>query len=193
MRVIVICTVLLIASVVALVSGEPAADEEALLNLLPQETPEALATKYLEAYSQGDWTAVAHLSHFDDLVRMKALWMEGWKNDQNTIRRLFGLSEDESLKALDAVALFARMLERFEADDDETLASLVGNQGTRVLGTVEDGQDVHVVYRTNLHLMDVPVPAVDVVTCRAYEKGWLAKIPMDMEAILFAVIKHIDE
>lgn len=193
MKHIVVCMALFVISALLAVAGEPTADEAALLDLRPQESPEALATKYLEAYSKGDWTAVARLSHYDDLIRMKTLWLKGWENDEATVRRFLALSDVESLEDCDPVHLFARMLERFESDDEEALGSLVGNQGVQVLGTVEDGEDVHVVYRTNVHLIDVPVAAVDVVTCRAYKKGWLAKLPMDMEAILFAVFKHIND
>ena len=196
MRTVFADMLLVALSINPVTSAEPHADAAALLDLQPQESPRALATEYLAATSRADWSLVARLSHVDDLQRMKELWMKGWEKDPDTVRELFGLAANESLETFDAVELFARMLERFEEEDDEddnALDSLVGSQGSTVLGTVKDGQDVHVVFRTNVRFMNVPVARTAILTTRAFGKGWLAKVPVDMEAVLFAVLKNIDE
>jgi len=172
--------------------------------LYAQETPAAKKTAtdtslqqffddYMGAMKAGDWQATAKLMHPDALLKFRGLVGALAATDPSGEMgsELLGLQEGESVESIPPDAVFARFMNALVMlvpNLKEILQSTSGD----FLGTVAEGDEMHVVFRAHVSAAGLPMSKVDVTTVRRHGGEWRAVLDADVEAMVQGMLREME-
>jgi hypothetical protein len=129
-------------------------------------TPEAAASAAMESARRGDWVAFEGWMHPDALTKSKQLFRPLVAEDETgqVGRIFFGVSSVKQFDSMSDSAAFVALM--------ANIAKLPGfgdaikNSVFRYVGSVHEGELVHIVHRADTRAMDLAVSQVSVMSLR---------------------------
>lgn len=151
------------------------------------ETPEAYVARSVDAVQEEGMGAIAQFMHPDELVRFKAMIVPLFAVQEDPgaeafAHNLFGpQATAESIAAMPAVDFMRVFLDRMFAQATGGAALRVGDP--QILGSVREGDVVHVVLRSSAGVKEVTVTKVQVTSVKSDGDGWGLMLTGDMEGL----------
>lgn len=151
-----------------------------------QETPEAVAGRFLETLRAGDWAANAALMHPEAVGSFKRLFVELGGDHPEVVDELLGMKLAD-LQAMPPAQAYEAFMRKFVGPLAELRQMIVGMR-VEMLGHVAEGADLaHVVYRMRMETDGVSMSKVEVVPLRRDGAGWKVLLTADLENLAAAL------
>lgn len=160
-----------------------------------QETPEGAALSYFEAIEKNGFQASADCIHPDELARFKSMlmplfstgdrqqkedWADAFFGDQWSAKEVVALPPREFTRA------FIKFMERQAGLDRIKIGEV------KVLGTVAEGDLVHVLTRTSAGTEDVQIAQLHVLTMIPDGAHWKLTLPAEIEGAVQALMNKLE-
>jgi hypothetical protein len=159
------------------------------------EEPEQVVSRYHSRFETERWLALLDFIHPDELQKFKEHFLSLFNDDnkvtQQSLIDLYGSGVTiQSLKAASATEYMQPILSMANRSLD---ASNLRITSQVILGTVEEGELRHVIYRWNSETPTLKMSQVEVRTLRRYGDTWRLKMPMNIENSLLALKRSIQQ
>lgn len=170
-----------------------------------QETPEAVAKDFMEAFRAADWPKAAGVMHPEALKQLRSMFgplialAEKKEKERQQIEELFGVKNKAEFDKLSDAEVFAKLFDLVAAVSPETKSAL-NSSSFDIIGNVAEAPDrMHVVYRMHLKL---PIPnlaepiafsKLDVMTLRKFENTWRAELKGDLQGVIQGMMAALQE
>jgi hypothetical protein len=150
-----------------------------------QETPEAVAQRYLASMKARDWAANAAMVHPAELDSIKAAFMDVARSDTSTagLRAIFQVGSAAELQALPSTQVYARFVGSTVGAQAE-MQHFLESATFKVLGHVDEGDSAYVVYRVTGTGASGPVSQVTVMSLRRDGATWKARLTDELRATI---------
>lgn len=184
-KLIVVFTILLLATVIAL----PALAAESV-----EESPTAVAERLSATLKKGDWDAYSRLMHPDALSRLKSMFapIAELPEAQEALPTLFGVQGAEEFRKLTDREVFVRLMSNLE-ESVPGFGEAVRNLEMMVIGQVPEGKELmHVVFRSNTAVDKLTVTSTDVMTLRRTPQGWRALLAANIEGLAEQLVSSLN-
>ncbi|MCU0834604.1 MAG: hypothetical protein MUC77_09225 [Chromatiaceae bacterium] len=161
---------------------------------LAEERPEDVAARYLEAVRDRGFAAGADFLHPDEMARFQQLLVPVLESEQAAggralLNATFGrdatLLSARLADPADFLRRFARVM-AVRAPDQPT-----GFDQLQILGTVNEGETIHVLARLRTALPDGPSDRLVVVSLRPFEDGWRVMLSPEIEQAARAMVEPL--
>jgi hypothetical protein len=153
-----------------------------------EETPQRVVEQYHRDYLANGWVALTKYLHPEELARSQHGFLTGIPDNAASRRSLAELyGQDVTLARLreSSPEQFIRpILVAMQASLDRARLRVTELQ---VLGTVEEGDLRHVVYRWRSETPQLKMSQIEVRTLRQHQGSWRLLLPMDLQASLAGV------
>jgi hypothetical protein len=149
------------------------------------ESPQQVATRFVEAMRSGDWNGMATLMHPGALRQMRDILgvLLDAPNADDVRQQLLGVTTIVEARALSDTALFAALM-RATMQRDASLADVLKSSQVEFLGQVDEGSDTtHVVYRMAMTIEGTPITRMDVMSLARSPHGWRGLLKGDISAL----------
>jgi hypothetical protein len=146
---------------------------------------EAVFQQYVEATRMLDWGKAAGHLHPEALAtfhRMMGLVVDSDPNGEAG-REMFGLSPGQSFKDLAPAEAFRRMMTAL-TDQIPMMKDLMSSSRVALLGSLAEGDLVHVVHRMTMSFEGAPMSKVTILSLKRDGDTWKALLTADMEEML---------
>lgn len=161
---------------------------------LAEERPEDVAARYLEAVRDRGFAAGADFLHPDEMARFQQLLVPVLESEQAAggralLNATFGrdatLLSARLADPADFLRRFARVM-AVRAPDQPT-----GFDQLQILGTVNEGETIHVLARLRTALPDGPSDRLVVVSLRPFDSGWRLMLSPEIEQAARAMVEPL--
>jgi len=134
---------------------------------------EALFASYVDALKRGDWDAAAGVMHPDALAEVHEVFTALARLDTSgeVAREFLGVETADEVEAFTPSQTFARILQTLLGQDPD-LAAAFGGSEAQMIGTVSEGDTLHLVYRMQLSLQGAPVSKLAVASFQQHQGQW---------------------
>jgi hypothetical protein len=145
------------------------------ISALAQESPEAAVRDYLAALPERGLSAAPDYMHPEELVRFKAMLLpifqpDGAPNHRQLIAEIFGAEETSQSVSSMTPAAFMRGFLRV---GDRQLAKIgMRLEPSEVVGSVPEGEIVHVIVRTRTRASELKTTQLEVVSVKKDGSSW---------------------
>jgi glycerol-3-phosphate dehydrogenase len=158
------------------------------------ETPEQVASHFMDAMRSGDWHTMAALMHRDALSEMRRLLaalFEAPKADAFR-QQLLGVNTVAAAQALSDTAVFASLM-RATTQGNAGLADVLRSAKVQMLGHIDEGSDTtHVVYRMAMSIDGMSITRMDVMSLSRSANGWRGLLKGDVSALAAGIRAAIE-
>ena len=153
------------------------------------EAPEQVVARYHSRFESSRWLALSEFLHPDDLARFKkqflALFSDENPTTRKTLAELYGPGATiQKLESASPEEFLQPILVMLNQSMDSAGIRVTSQT---VLGSVAEGELVHVVYRWQSKGSAVSLSQVEVRTLRQYKDSWCLLLPMNLESTIPAV------
>lgn len=155
-------------------------------------TPETVLRGYTEAMKAGDWPAAARYMHPEALATFHRVF-SGLVNADPTGkigRDMLGLAEGQSLDSVTAENAFARVMNML-VTASPVMSDMLKSATAAPLGTIREGDMVHVVYRSHMQAQGSTISKVEVLSTKRDGDAWRALLRGDMENALTGLLTRL--
>jgi hypothetical protein len=165
--------------------GIPSGPEKSRPDPSDQSSPEKTVEAFMQATRAGDWKACAGLMHTDALSELKRVFvaMASMDTTDEFAEYFFGSRDEDVINGMTGRAAFARLMNVMETTMPG-LSSLLASAEAKIIGSVPEGELIHVVYRQSFKLGEKSASTVGVVTLKREGSDWRALLTADMEEML---------
>lgn len=159
-----------------------------------RSSPEALFESTTKAMQRADWVAIAQTMEPSALEAMKSKLLRLAAADPTgeAATAFFGTAELEQLGALPAVELFGRFM-RSATGFVPQLNAFTAASRSSLLGSVREGDLLHLVYRSTYAFGSDEVSSVEVMTVTKHGNAWYTTLHGDFEPIVQAFLDQVEE
>ena len=159
-----------------------------------EETAETVAKAYLAASQTGDWAKAATYMHPEALASLKRTFAAVIRLDKKNEagKQLFNLKSNAEFEQLSPEAVFERMITGLTANIP-MMKELLADSNTTVIGQVPEAVDlIHIVYRMEMKMQNVPVTKLAVMSLKKSGNTWRMLLSGDMEAAFTSISKALE-
>jgi hypothetical protein len=155
-------------------------------------SPEDLLRRYTEAMRAGDFEASAAFMHPEALAHFQRIMAEVASIDTTgqVASQLFGLPAGQTVSSMKPTAAFARMMQMLTTAVPG-MSEALKSSTAKSLGSIKEGELVHVVYRSRMEFGGNPVEKVEVLSAKRDGTNWRALLRGDMENMLKGIIQRV--
>ena len=155
-----------------------------------QQAPESVAIAYFEALQNNHLNDLAGYLHLEALNRFRNMLMpvigQGAK-DKNEVKKVLsifdGVKSIEELKALSPQGFFTSLFKGMSAINPE-MRNIYANTKFQIIGHVNEGDIVHVVYRGSTSMNGASMTQLDVVSLKRQGSDWRLLLTGEMENLV---------
>jgi hypothetical protein len=183
----------LLRFVTLVVAFAPGAAAQAPPPSAAPSSPEDVVREMFAVSRQADWAGYARLVHPRSMAEVKAAFGELVALDPGgkLWPVLFGVATRGEFDALSETSFFAGFL-KFILNQPGAAEALQGLDGV-ILGTLAEGDQVHVVYRMKVTMMDIELKKLETVTLERHGETWRLILPDQMASIPLLIKKGLEE
>ncbi len=172
-------------------SGRVEAGETVVAATPAADSPEAVIEVYAGAMRGGQFQKAAEVMDPEGLEWMRATviqFVEGVDpSEQKEVLRVFGGVDDmAALRKLSPAAFFGSFFGAVVSANPEMIEAM-GSARMVPIGSVPEGEVVHVVCRTSVDVSGLKVSKVEVVSLKRVDGRWRVLIPESMKGIFQAL------
>ncbi len=152
----------------------------------PPETPETVATHFLETLTAGDYAANAAMMHPSALATIRRFVVALSARDPSgaALQQMVGVSSSAALDSLSDAQVYARFLHAMLGTKPD-LDSMMRASTFTVIGHVNEGATLtHVVYRLTMQAEGIAIRKVDVLTLQRDGDAWRPTLTTDIENLI---------
>ena len=153
-----------------------------------EETPQQVVEQYHRDYLGNGWVALSKYLHPEELARAQQAFLAGIPDNDTSRRSLAELyGSDVTLAKLREATpeqFVHPILVAMQASLERANLKVTDLQ---ILGTVEEGELRHVVYRWRSETPQLKMSQVEVRTLRQYRGAWRLLLPMNLQTSLSSV------
>ena len=196
-RVAVLSTFLLLPTVGAasaqVNSGSEPSTEATASSSTDQSLEEAMG-KMVSAMGAGDWDAFAELMHPEALEEFHRSFSSAATHEEmkELVSVFFEVEDSEGLALLSPQEAFARFMRSMIAQQPSFGQLLAGSEAT-YLGSVEEGDLVHAVYRLSMTASGVGLSQVSTAPFKYDGTRWRALLSGPMEQMIEVILAELPE
>ncbi len=159
------------------------------------DTPESVVEHYHAAFAQKRWLALAEYLHPDDLAQFKKELLSIFSEDNEKTRagiiEMYGKGATlQSLRTGTDEAFLMPILAMLNERLDSASLRIVSQD---ILGSVPEGELVHVVYRWQSESPRLRQSQVEVRTLRRYQDTWRLVPPTNLESVVPALKRALQQ
>jgi hypothetical protein len=159
------------------------------------ETPEMVVEQYHAAFAKKRWLALADYLHPDDLAQFKKALLSIFSDDNEKTRagiiEIYGKGTTlQSLREGTDEAFLSPILAMLNERLDSANLRIVSQD---VIGSVVEGEFVHVVYRWQSESARLRQSQVEVRTLRRYRDTWRLVPPTNLEGVVPALKRALQQ
>ncbi|MGH9867994.1 MAG: hypothetical protein ACREAA_07520 [Candidatus Polarisedimenticolia bacterium] len=153
---------------------------------------EKLAAEYFEASRALDWAKASSYMHPEALAAFQRIMGMVVESDPSgeAGRQMLGLSEGQSFKDLTPPQTFQRLMGSL-MEQVPMMKDLMASSRFAILGTLTEGELIHVVYRINMGSEDGSMSKVAIVTWKRDGAVLKALLTADMEGTLSKLAQSV--
>jgi len=150
--------------------------------------PVAAFDAYMVTMQTSDWEGSAALMHPDALAEMHEAFVGLARVDTSgeVAQVFFGLETAEQVEALTPPQVFASLMEGMVALKPG-MDQMFRDSTYQVIGTVPEGDVVHVLYRLEMHSNGGRISKLAVSPFRQHDGEWMALLTGELEGLLQAL------
>jgi hypothetical protein len=155
-------------------------------------TPESVLRGYTDALKAADWQAAARHMHPEALATFQRLFNAIVTADSTgkMARDMFGLAEDQSFESITPEIAFEKVMNML-VTASPLMSEMLKSATATPLGTVREGDVVHVLYRSQMKAQGSTVSKVEVLSTKRDGDNWRALLRGDMESALTALLSRL--
>lgn len=157
-------------------------------------TPESVVQSYTAALQAGDYLKSTDLMHPEALEKFRGILLpvvEAAGTESGSLLALFkGVADLPALKKLSPAQFFASFLGGLTAANPAVLQALSSGNMTP-LGSVAEGDLLHVVCRTSLDFQGIKINKMNVVSLKRAAGGWRVLLSGEIEGMAEALRKAV--
>ncbi|MDX1647192.1 MAG: hypothetical protein R3304_08610 [Longimicrobiales bacterium] len=152
-----------------------------------QEAPLSVADAYFAAIRTSDFEGAADLMHPDGLEQIGGLMrLLADADEGNELAPvLFGVDQTDISATSDEQA-FAGLM-RFALQQSPEMGELLGSMGSDVIGTVAEGDTIHVLSRVSMDMMGATISQMEVVSLLPHDGDWRILLTGDIAGLVAAL------
>lgn len=156
-------------------------------------TPEAGFEGFMAAMRAGDWEAYADMMHTDALAEFQSALSGLADIDESgeVARTLFGVEDPAELGDLTPEEFFARFMGTMSRMP--MMEGVIQSASGSVIGSVPEGDVVHVVYRISMQLEGETISKVEVAPFRKEGDEWRALLTGSIQEMMQALRAALGE
>lgn len=169
------------------------AQEPAAAPAIDRSSPEALFQSAADAMKRSDWLAIAQTMEPAALESLKSLMMRLAAADPSgeAASLFLGTSDAQALAALPAAQAFERFM-KSATQFVPQLGEMMAGAKTSLLGSVKEGDFLHLVYRTTFAIGEAEAASVEVMTVTKKGDSWYTTLQGDFEPIIQAFVDQVE-
>ncbi len=152
------------------------------------ETPENVASRYMEATRRTDWKTCAALMHPDALIQLKQIFRPLVATGQEPKLGVlfFNVRTVAEFERLSGQEAFERLMAFFTKLSPE-ISSAIKTSQSNIIGHVLEGNDMaHVVYRMTMKTQGVSVTKLAIMPLKKSGTAWKGMLTGDIEGLAAA-------
>lgn len=156
-------------------------------------TPEAAFEGFMAAMRAGDWDAYADRMHPEALAEFQSAFSRLSEVDDSgeMFRMFFGVEDLAGLAELSPEEFFARFLENISRTP--IMGDLLQSASASIIGSVPEGDVVHVVYRISMGLEGETITKVEVAPFRKHGDAWRALLTGSLHEMMQALLASLEQ
>ena len=149
--------------------------------------PEAAFKTFVEAARENDWAACSQMMHPEALAEFHRAFTSIARSDESgeVARMFFGVESGEDVVKLSPSSSFERVMQAIIAMYPGT-EEIFGTSETTILGSVPEGEVIHIVYRVYMEIEGGSVSKIAVASFKRDGDQWRALLTGDMEGMIQA-------
>lgn len=173
------------------VADEPVktSSADAVVEAAPTETgPEATFQQFMAAMREGDFEAFSKLMHPEALATFHETFSGLAELDDSgeALGTFFGVESFEELEALSPEESFESLMKAL-TEMTSGMKAMFETARAKVLGSVPEGDTIHVVYRMTMNIEGTSISKIAVAPFKKNGDEWRALLTGDMEGIIQAI------
>jgi hypothetical protein len=162
------------------------------------ESPESVVQRYTAAMKAGDYQKTAELMHPEALEKFRNLLLplldvpQGADKEQSALPLFRGAKDVAAVKKLSPTEFFASFMGGL-IDSEPLLKDALGSAGMTPIGSVPEGDVLHVVCRTSVAVQGVSLSKLEVVSVKRSAGNWRILLSGELEGmaeLLRATMSH---
>jgi hypothetical protein len=145
----------------------------------------ALFQQYVDALKGGDWDATARMMHPDALAEMHEVFVALAELDGTgeVAEEFFGVQTLAEVQAHTPEQTFAAIMRNLIGGDPQVAAAF-GGSDVQMIGTVAEGDTLHLVYRMGLSLQGAPVTKLAVASFQRHDGEWRMLLSGEIDGLV---------
>jgi hypothetical protein len=157
---------------------------------------ESVVQIYLEALKAGDFQKSAELMHPEALEKFRSLLIPlaeasaGEEGEDNLLSLFKGVSDVAALKKLSPAAFFTAFFNGL-TEMSPGLKDALASGNMTVIGSVPEGDTLHVVCRTSVKVEELSIAKMEVMSLKRHEGNWRVLLSGEMEGLAQALSKSV--
>lgn len=157
------------------------------------QSPEDAAREYFAVTRQGDWRQAAELMHTEALEELRSFFhtLVEVDNTGEVATMLFNVRSADEFAALSSTEVYARLITGMGALVPGMTEMMTSFDG-QVLGSVPEGDVVHVVYRMNATAQGARFSQVQVASFRKSGDRWMALLTGDLQGLIDSLSQSME-
>ncbi|HVR97497.1 MAG TPA: hypothetical protein VMW27_12840 [Thermoanaerobaculia bacterium] len=183
------CLCLLLTTSVLAQTAEPAKPASAA-------SPETVVQSYLDLMKKGQYNEMAAAMHPEALEKFRSMLlsvaeeMPGATEPGGMLSLFKGVSSAEALKKLSPVEFFASFFAGM-SELNPVMKELLASIQSKALGSVKEGDTVHVVCRTTAGFSGASMDKMEVVSVKQHQGQWKVLLSGDIQNMAQAIRNSI--
>jgi hypothetical protein len=157
-------------------------------------SPESVVKDYVAAMKGGQYSRAAELMHPEALEKFRSMMLplveaSAGTDEANSLLAFFrGVKDVEALKKLSPAELFAAFFAGI-AEASPAMKEALSTASTTTIGSVPEGDVVHVVSRTSVTAEGIVINKMEVVSLKRAGESWRVLLSGEIEGIAQALKK----
>lgn len=157
---------------------------------------ESVVQSYLETLKSGDFQKSAELMHPEALEKFRSLLIPlveaaaDAKAEESLLPLFKGVSDVAALKKLSPAGFFAAFFNGI-AEVNPMIKDALASGNMTVLGSVPEGDVLHVVCRTSVKVEELSIAKMEVMSLKRHEGNWRVLLSGEMEGLAQALSKSM--
>ncbi len=159
-------------------------------------SPESVVQEYVAAMKAGQYPRTAELMHPEALEKFRTMMLPlveasaGTEAEQGLLVFFRGVKNAEALKKLSPAEFFAAFFAGL-AETSPAMKQALASASTTVIGSVPEGDVVHVVSRTSVTAEGIGINKMEVVSLKRVGESWRVLLSGEIEGIAQALKKAL--
>jgi hypothetical protein len=152
------------------------------------QTPEQVATQYLQTMKTADWAGNAALMHPAEQDSLKAAILEVVASDTSTtgMRQVFNVTTAAELRALPPQQVYQRFVAN-TVGSQPGMREMLAAATFAVIGHVEQADTAYVVYRVSAAAEGNTLSQVTVLSLRRSGGAWKVRLPEELKGMMMGM------